>query len=150
MWRNIHSQLPQLENAYSYIELLGMKATSLPALLREVEKGLPYRAYERFADALGATSDDLLKLIGIPRRTLVRRKAEGRFSPEESDRLLRAARVFSRAIDLFNGDREAALGWLTQPVLAFGGAVPLDLATTELGAREVEALVLRLEHGVFS
>ena len=139
-----------MENAYSYIELLGMKTASLPALLREVEKGLPYRAYERFADALGATTDDLLKLIGIPRRTLVRRKAEGRFSMEESDRLLRAARVFSRAADLFEGDRDAALKWLTDPQPAFGGAVPLDLAVTELGAREVEALVLRLEHGVFS
>lgn len=139
-----------MKNTYSYVELLGMKTASLPALLREVEKGLPYRAYERFADALGATTDDLLKLIGIPRRTLVRRKAEGRFSMEESDRLLRAARVFSGAIDLFAGDREAALDWLTEPQMAFGGALPLDLAVTELGAREVEALVIRLEHGVFS
>ncbi len=137
-------------NAYSYIELLGMKTASLPVLLREVEKGLPYRVYDRFADALGASTDDLLKLIGIPRRTLVRRKAEGRFSSEESDRLLRAARVFSRAIDLFEGDHQAALEWLTKPQPAFGGSVPLELATTELGAREVEALIFRLEHGVFS
>jgi putative toxin-antitoxin system antitoxin component (TIGR02293 family) len=139
-----------MDTAYSYVELLGMKTASLPALLREVEKGLPYRAYERFADALGATTDDLLKLVGIPRRTLIRRKAEGRFSPVESDHLLRAARVFSRAIDLFEGDREAALEWLSEPQPAFGGAIPLDLAATELGAREVEALALRLEHGVFS
>jgi len=137
-------------SAYSYVELLGMKTASLPALLREVEKGLPYKAYERFADSLGATTDELLKLIGIPRRTLVRRKEEGRFSSEESDRLLRAARVFYRAIDLFEGDRDAALDWLTDPQAAFGGAIPLDLAATELGAREVEALALRLEHGVFS
>jgi putative toxin-antitoxin system antitoxin component (TIGR02293 family) len=139
-----------MSNALSYVELLGIKAASLPALLREVEKGLPYRAYERFAEALGAPADDLLRLVGIPRRTLVRRKAEGRFSSEESDRLLRAARVFARAIDLFEGDREAALEWLSEPQTALGGAVPLDFARSEVGAREVESLALRLEHGVYS
>lgn len=137
-------------NAYSYTELLGMKTTSLPVLLREVEKGLPYRAYERFAAALGATADDLLRFVSIPRRTLVRRKAEGRFSSDESDRLLRAARVFGRALDLFAGDREAAFEWLSQPQIALGGSIPLDVARTEVGAHEVELLVLRIEHGVYS
>lgn len=130
--------------------MLGIKTVSLPALLREVEKGLPYRAYERFAGALGAPADDLLRLIDIPRRTLVRRKAEGRFSAEESDRLLRAARIFARAVDLFEGDRDAALDWLSEPQTALGGAIPLDFARTEVGAREVESLALRLEHGVYS
>ncbi|HEX7190811.1 MAG TPA: antitoxin Xre/MbcA/ParS toxin-binding domain-containing protein [Thermoanaerobaculia bacterium] len=69
---------------------------------------------------------------------------------EGSDRLFRVARVLARAIDLFDGDREAALEWLTKPQRALGDAVPLDLAATELGAHEVEALALRLEHGVFS
>jgi putative toxin-antitoxin system antitoxin component (TIGR02293 family) len=139
-----------MSNAYRYVELLGMKTTSLPALLREVEKGLPYRAYERFATVLGATADDLLRLVGIPRRTLVRRKAEGRFSSDESDRLLRAARVFGRALDLFDGDRDAALEWLSEPQIALGGSVPLDVARTEVGAHEVELLALRIEHGVYS
>lgn len=139
-----------MTNAYSYAELLGIKTASLPALLREVEKGLPFRAYERFANALGATADDLLRFVGIPRRTLVRRKAEGRFSSDESDRLLRAARVFGQALELFDGDREAAFEWLSEPQIALGGAVPLDVARTEVGAREVELLVLRIEHGVYS
>ncbi|HEY2830136.1 MAG TPA: antitoxin Xre-like helix-turn-helix domain-containing protein, partial [Thermoanaerobaculia bacterium] len=112
-------------NAFAYVELLGMKTASLPALLREVEKGLPYRAYERFADSLGAPADEVLKVIGIPRRTLIRRKSEGRFSSEESDRLLRAARVFASALDLFGGDGAAALEWLSEPQIALGGSIPL-------------------------
>ena len=139
-----------MPNAYSYAELLGIKTASLPALLREVEKGLPYRAYERFANVLGATADDLLRFVGIPRRTLVRRKTEGRFSSDESDRLLRAARVFGRALELFGGDREAAFEWLSEPQIALGGSIPLDVARTEVGAHEVELLVLRIEHGVYS
>jgi len=134
----------------SYVELLGMKTVTFPALLREVEKGLPYRAYERLSHSLGATADDLSRLVGIPRRTLVRRKTEGRFSPEESDRLLRTARVLARAIDLFEGNRSAALEWLSEPQPALGGLIPLDLVRTEVGARKVEALTVRLEQGVYS
>jgi putative toxin-antitoxin system antitoxin component (TIGR02293 family) len=50
---------------------------------------------------------------------------------------------------LFEGDRDAAADWLTRPQPALGGAVPLELAKTGLGTREVEALIGRLEHGVF-
>ena len=82
-------------------------------------------------------------------RTLVRRKVRGRFSADESDRLLRAARILGRALELFEGDRDAAMKWMlnAQPAL---GASPIDAARTELGAREVENLVGRIEHGVYS
>jgi putative toxin-antitoxin system antitoxin component (TIGR02293 family) len=70
--------------------------------------------------------------------------------PDESDRLLRVSRVFARAIELFEGDDRAARHWLSTPQRALGGAVPLTLAKTKVGAREVERLVGRLEHGVFS
>ena len=69
---------------------------------------------------------------------------------DESDRLLRAARVLDRAIALFDGDRKAALEWLGSPLRALGGESPLDVATTDLGARQVENLIGRLEHGVYS
>ena len=68
----------------------------------------------------------------------------------ESDRLLRTARLFRLAVDLFDGDRQAARQWLQTPKRALGGATPLDHAATEVGAREVEDLVGRAEHGVVS
>jgi putative toxin-antitoxin system antitoxin component (TIGR02293 family) len=64
--------------------------------------------------------------------------------------LFRAARLFGRTLQLFEGDRDAAVEWLTTPQTALGDRVPLDLARTEIGAREVERLVGRLDHGVFS
>ena len=39
---------------------------------------------------------------------------------------------------------------MLQKQKALGEKVPLELLVTELGAREVEALIGRLEHGVFS
>ena len=115
-----------------------------------MKRGLPFRAFERLAKNIGLPNERLLRLVDISRRTLVRRRTEGRFLPDESDRMLRTARVFAAALSLFEGDRESALSWLEEPQLAFGGAMPLDIARTEVGAREVEDLAYRLEHGVFS
>ena len=59
-------------------------------------------------------------------------------------------RVLGKALELFEGDSRAAERWLSSPKAGLGGAVPSELAKTEAGAREVEALIGRLEHGVFS
>ena len=135
---------------HAYVVLLGLEAFDAPDLMKAVRKGLPYRAWDRLRRNMGLPIDRLLELVDIPRRTLTRRKRDGRFLPDESDRLLRAARLFARALALFAGHRESAVEWLTAPQPALGGASPLAVATTELGAREVEALIGRLEHGVFS
>jgi putative toxin-antitoxin system antitoxin component (TIGR02293 family) len=135
---------------HAYVVLLGLETFDTPTLLRAVEKGLAYRTFERFRRNTSLPFDRLITLIHIPRRTLTRRKGEGRFLPDESDRLLRAARLFGKALQLFEGDRDAAAEWLTSAQPALGGSIPLDLARTEVGAQEVERLVGRLEHGVFS
>jgi putative toxin-antitoxin system antitoxin component (TIGR02293 family) len=135
---------------HAYVILLGLEAFDPPALLRAVRRGLPYRAFERFRQNTALSLERATGLIDIPRRTMTRRKREGRFLPDESDRLLRASRLFGKALELFEGDRDAATEWLTTAQPALGGSVPLDLAKSEVGALEVERLIGRLEHGVFS
>jgi putative toxin-antitoxin system antitoxin component (TIGR02293 family) len=80
--------------------------------------------------------------------TLRRRKLDGRLRADESDRLVRLARIFDQAFDLFAGNAEQARGWLTSSQPALHGATPLEYAATEIGAREVESLIGRLEHGI--
>ena len=135
---------------HAYVILLGLNAFDAPDLLRAVRKGLSYRAFERFRQNTALSFECVTDLIDIPRRTMTRRKREGRFLPDESDRLLRASRIFGKALQLFEGDRDAATEWLTAAQPALGGTVPLDLAKSEVGALEVERLIGRLEHGVFS
>jgi putative toxin-antitoxin system antitoxin component (TIGR02293 family) len=105
---------------------------------------------QSLASATGLPIRDLASFLGIPERTLARRNAAGKLAPDESERLLRIAIVFEKAVGLFEGDVRAAVAWLTTPKKVFGERAPLAYARTELGAREVEALVGRLEHGVFS
>jgi len=136
--------------AHQYVTLLGMDSYDLPSLLRSVHRGFAYKTFERLIQNLALSQEQVSRVVDIPQRTLTRRKRDGRFLPEESDRLLRAARVFGAALSLFEGERDAATAWLQRPQPALGGAVPLDLIRTELGALEVERLTQRLEHGVFS
>jgi putative toxin-antitoxin system antitoxin component (TIGR02293 family) len=136
--------------AHSYVVLLGLDTFDALALLHTVKKGLLYKTIERFQRNTLLPFERITALLDIPRRTLTRRKREGRLLPDESDRLLRASRLFGKTLELFGGDRVAAAEWLTSAQPALGGASPIDLAHTDIGAREVERLVGRLEHGVFS
>lgn len=133
-----------------YVTLLGLQPSDTVHLIRQVEKGLPFRVVERLRQNMALTSEEFAELIQVRPRTLSRRKEEGRLQPDESDRALRASRLFGGALELFEGDAAAARTWLSSAQPALGGAVPLTVAKTELGAREVEQLIGRLEHGVFS
>ena len=131
-----------------YVALLGLRTYQPLALNRQVQKGLLFSTFTRFQRNTGLPASAISQLIQIPSRTLTRRKREGKLSPEESDRLVRAARVFGRAMELFEGDGDAARVWLTAPQPALGGLVPLKLAGTDVGAGEVEGLIGRLDHGI--
>jgi putative toxin-antitoxin system antitoxin component (TIGR02293 family) len=133
-----------------YVVLLGFDYFDLPSLLKAVEKGFSWKTFERFVKNLGLPAEQVADVIGIPRRTLARRKVEGRLKADESDRLLRLARVFGSALDLFSGNREAAVLFLTDVNIALGGVTPIELARTQIGAEEVEQLVGRIQHGLFS
>lgn len=135
---------------HAYVVLLGLETFDPLDLLRAVKKGLSYRTFERFRRNTSLSFERLTDLIDIPRRTMTRRKRDGRFLPDESDRLLRASRLFGKTLELFDGDRDTATEWLTTAQPALGGTIPLDLARTDVGAREVERLVGRLDHGVFA
>jgi len=135
---------------HAYIVLLGLRTFDLARVLKTVEQGITFSALERLHRNVGLSLEELGELVQISRRTMARRKQEGRFLPEESDRLLRAARLFAKALELFDGNSEESLAWLTASQPALGGAVPLTVARTEVGAREVLALIDRLQQGVYS
>jgi putative toxin-antitoxin system antitoxin component (TIGR02293 family) len=147
-WEELESE--GWEANHPYLLLLGLGPMDTARLVERVEEGLSFGELERLRQNMGLSMDEMAGLVQIRPRTLDRRKKEGWLRPEESDRLLRASRVFGRAIALFEGDGEGALVWLSTPQMALGGAVPLEMARTEIGAREVEGLIGRLEHGVFS
>ena len=133
-----------------YVLLLGMKDLETTTLKREIEKGLSFRVFEHLRKNMILSLNELADLAGINYRTLNRRKKTGKLEPGESDRILRVGRVFGRALELFEGNNEAARHWFMSPQRALGNESPAELAKTEFGAYEVERLIGRLEHGVFT
>ena len=134
---------------HAYVILLGLEQFDFPDLIDRIAKGLPFSAFERLQRNTGFSTETLLQLLQIPRRTLTRRKTSGRLSADESERLVRLARVYGRALYLFDGDPDAAKSWLEDAQLAFGGTTPMEMIKTDIGAQEVERLIGQLEHGVF-
>ena len=133
-----------------YPTLTGLDTTEPTQLSDRVRSGLPFTTLDTLVDRSGLSRQDVLGVLQIPARTLSRRRTEGRFNADESDRLLRVARVWARVLDLFDGDVDGARTWLHAPQSIFDDATPLDFARTEIGARAVEALIDRMEHGVAS
>ncbi len=126
------------------------KMTFPPSKLVEVLRvGLPVRELDDLQATLAVPMEKLGPMLGISKATLHRRKAAGRLDQAESDRLLRFARLMGRAVQVLESE-ENARRWLTSPQFGLGGAVPLEYAETEVGAREVEDLLGRIEYGVYS
>lgn len=118
-------------------------------LLRAVRGGLPYASLEALTHRLGLELGAVGAVVGIPARTLARRKHERQLSPVESDRLYRLAYVTHVASAVLGGV-EAARTWLSRSNRTLGGAAPMSLLDTDIGCRQVEEVLVRLNYGVYA
>ena len=119
------------------------------AVIHRARAGLPYAALEAVAKRYEIPLATLARVIDLPARTLARRKKERRLSASESDRLVRVARVTAATEDVLD-DRRKAGRWLQKPNRALGGAIPMDLLSSDLGADQVETILGRIDYGVYS
>ncbi len=127
---------------------------AFPELERDTEvvigalkEGLPAGRIDALTAALGVSASRLADVLSIPTSTLARRRKAGRLDRDESERAYRLARLVDRAADVF-GSVEDGGEWLKRPQYGLGGLVPLAYADTEPGARAVEDLLGRIEHGI--
>ena len=128
---------------------LGLQSKNFSQLNEMVHGGFDFELFEKFHETSGLPFSRIAELIGVPKRGVARRRAHGRLGCNESDRLFRISRIFGLAVELYEGDISAAREWMDTPKSALNGNVPLDLASTDVGAHEVEKFIMRLEHGVF-
>jgi putative toxin-antitoxin system antitoxin component (TIGR02293 family) len=116
-----------------------------------VRAGLPVREFDALRALLGLSVEELARRVNISVATLSRRRRSGKaLDCSHSDRIIRFARLYRLAFDLYDGNQEASRSWLTKPARALDGQTPLNFADTEAGAHEVENLIGRLEHGVYT
>ncbi|HET6568286.1 MAG TPA: antitoxin Xre/MbcA/ParS toxin-binding domain-containing protein [Rhodothermales bacterium] len=118
-----------------------------PDLITALKKGLPADRVDKLKVSLDVPTAEIADLLSIPSSTLARRRQAGRLDKNESERTYRIAHLMLRAAEVF-GSVERGRQWLKQPQFALGGAKPVEFADTEPGAREVEDLLVRIEHGI--
>jgi putative toxin-antitoxin system antitoxin component (TIGR02293 family) len=114
-----------------------------------IREGFPFASLEAVMEQFGLKREEVSWALDLPSRTLARRKQERRLSPGESDRLFRVVRIAVQASEVLGGKEQAAR-WLHTPNRALGGQMPLELLDTDLGSRQVEEVLGRIEHGVYS
>jgi putative toxin-antitoxin system antitoxin component (TIGR02293 family) len=125
------------------------RASSVHAQIQKIHAGLNFSAVQNLQKALAIPMESLAGVLGMSRATLHRRKNQGKIDKDESERLVRYQRLLQKAEDVF-GEAKSAREWLTHKQVGLGNVIPLEFAKTELGAREVENLLGRIEYGVYS
>jgi putative toxin-antitoxin system antitoxin component (TIGR02293 family) len=126
--------------------VLGRRIRTVRQLRQAVEGGLPVGALEA---VVGHVASDrftaaALKYAIVPKTTLHRRE---RLTADESARLERLARMTVLAEQVWE-DEEQAREFLVSAQPQLDGERPVDLARSDLGTREVEALLYRIEYAL--
>ena len=129
--------------------LIRERPATYEVVIRRVREGLPFAALAAVSERYEIPSRELARILDLPPRTLARRRRERRLRPDESDRLSRIGRVGVFAEEVL-GDRHKTVAWLRKPNTALGGARPLDRLDTDIGAQQVEQILGRIAHGVYS
>ncbi|HEV7920531.1 MAG TPA: antitoxin Xre-like helix-turn-helix domain-containing protein [Thermoanaerobaculia bacterium] len=132
----------------TYEDLISVTKGNWLQQLNAAKKGLPFSRLERLRDMLGLTLAETGAIIGMSPRTVARRKEEGRLDLDESTRLMRVAQLIKQAMELLQNHEPSVRGWMTHGNPALGGARPIDLMRTEIGARAVETLIFQILDGI--
>jgi putative toxin-antitoxin system antitoxin component (TIGR02293 family) len=137
--------------------LLGLKRShrfeNLLGFHELIRGGLPARSLTHFVDRLGEVRRDpaLEAALGVSMRTIQRRTAAPAkpLSQEQSGKLFKFAEIVAKASDVL-GSEEEAKAWLSRPAMGLNQKRPIDLLATPAGVELVEALLTRLEYGVYT
>lgn len=110
-------------------------------LHRAVLAGLPVSLVADLARELGQSSAQVAKWVGA--------------SSRHAEMSMRASEVFCRLVEtldvlleLYDGNLEGALHWLTTPNMALANERPVHLLITEAGRRAVRQAIHTIEYGL--
>jgi len=125
----------------------GFAEEDRPFVHEEIVHGIDARRVKDLNDRGVLGAKQVFRVV--PERTFNRRLAEGEpLKTSEADAIGRLLRVTEAANKTFR-DAEFARKYLTLPNPALKGRIPIEMAETDAGAREVEAALIRFAHGVY-
>ena len=125
--------------------ILKAKVATIGDLHAAVRRGLPRGVVRELAKAAAYGRDDRMRVAHLVASEATLKRGEV-LSAAASERAERLARIVALAQDVF-ADPAKAQDWLHRPNLLLG-ALPILLAATDLGARQVEQVLANIEYGL--
>ena len=116
-----------------------------------IAAGLPSESAFFLQNLLNLGDLEYSSMLGVSTKTLSRHRQVpvSHLAVEISDRLFRIARIFTLAEDVLE-NKKAAVSWFLRPQIGLNQRIPFELIKTEVGAREIEELLYRIEYGMYS
>jgi len=114
-----------------------------------IRKGIPKKAIDTLIDKTGIPANEMAVLMRLSDRTLRRYKPQTLLNPEQSERVVELARLYSRGEEVF-GKLESFKEWMNSTVMALGNIKPKELLDTSLGIEILMNELGKIEHGIFA
>jgi putative toxin-antitoxin system antitoxin component (TIGR02293 family) len=126
----------------------GLAEEDRPFVHDDIVRGIAAKKVKDLIDRGVLSAREVFR--AIPERTFNRRLANRELLKiPEADSIARLLRVTEAARTTF-GEADFASKWLRLPNPALNDRVPIELAETDAGAREVEVILTRIAYGVYS
>jgi len=138
------------------IEYMGGKALGVMTAIKEeqdfiplIKKGIPRKSLDYLMLNTGLSAPEIASIIHTSDRTLRRYKPSKLLNPEQSERVVELARLYSRGEEVFGGlDRFKE--WMGSTVMSLGNKIPKNFLDTSLGIELLMDELGRIEHGIFA
>jgi putative toxin-antitoxin system antitoxin component (TIGR02293 family) len=130
-------------------KVLESTANDITAAEKSILQGIAWAEAEHLGTLLGVPINRLAAILQIAPATMQRRKTAGRFPVDESERIIRFARIWFLACQALGG-AAGARSWLFREQHGLSGRIPVDVARLEIGARSVESLLHRIDYGILA
>ncbi|MEO8714237.1 MAG: antitoxin Xre/MbcA/ParS toxin-binding domain-containing protein [Acetobacteraceae bacterium] len=126
---------------------LGTVPHTVDELADAIAHGLPRAVVREIAgEAAPRDSEARRRIAGLVASAATLKRNE-RLSPAAGERAERLARIVALARQALD-DVEEARRWLNAPHMLLGRRPPIEVAATDLGARQVERILLNIEYGL--
>ncbi len=117
--------------------------------IKVIRSGIPKQAMTHLMEIADISLTEMASIIHTSDRTLRRYTAQQRLSPEQSERMVEMAGVYSRGAEVF-GSLANFRQWMDSVLLPFGNKKPKELLDTSIGIGMIMDELGRIEHGIFA
>lgn len=114
-----------------------------------IKSGVTMSSLSFFMEKAGLSLVEMADILHTTDRTLRRYEADKRLNPEQSERAIELAKLYTRGEDVF-GNLENFKQWIDSPIMALGFKKPKEFLDTSVGIGVLMKLLGRIENGVYS